>query len=382
MQFNRIALVGFLSLLSCIVSFSGALAQELLESFSTPLPTVEEMDPAAFEQATTLYDEAPFGNELLSYSVRLPKEWKKDEKSGLISSSDSHLLAEIARYNGPVGLEARSRFTVDILDLQYQVSAQQWILQHVLANGYNLQGIRVHNTRKVEALLVMVDRDASYIVRAVAQINGKKMIFAQYAIADTHWATEQGMQAAAINSFALKTDKKEIIEEMILFQFLDIAEFMYPVSWTLRAPPLNSIDRMSAKVSNLNEDQSVNGQMEMDLVSSEVTKSLSDEIENYKKAFDKKGLVLGEEIEKREDFKFNENMEFAFLNVYSATDKESKMLDYEIWIAMMSANGFYYFVTLLTPARDADFFVWSRNTETYRVVVESVKPLEESLVEE
>lgn len=190
------------------------------------------------------------------------------------------------------------------------------------------------------------------------------------------------MQAAAINSFALKTDKKEIIEDMLLFQFLDIAEFMYPASWTLRAPPLNSIDRMSAKVSNMNEDQSVNGQMEMDLVSSDVTKSLSDEIENYKSAFSKKGLILGEEIEKRDDFKFNENMEFAFLNVYAATDKESKMVDYEVWIAMMSANGFYYFVTLLTPARNADFFVWSRNTETYRVVVESVKPLEESLVED
>ncbi|HBR67868.1 MAG TPA: hypothetical protein DEA55_00650 [Rhodospirillaceae bacterium] len=376
------ALIGFLSLLSCVFSFSGAWAQELVESFNTPLPVIEEMDPAAFEQATTLYDEIPFGNELLSYSVRLPKEWKKDEKSGQISSSDSHLLAEIARYNGPVGLEARSRFTVDILDLKYQVSAQQWILQHVLANGYNLQGIRVHNTRKVEVLLVTVEKDASYIVRAVAQINGKKMIFAQYAISDTNWATEQGMQAAAINSFALKTDKKEIIEDMLLFQFLDIAEFMYPASWTLRAPPLNSIDRMSAKVSNMNEDQSVNGQMEMDLVSSDVTKSLSDEIENYKSAFSKKGLILGEEIEKRDDFKFNENMEFAFLNVYAATDKESKMVDYEVWIAMMSANGFYYFVTLLTPARNADFFVWSRNTETYRVVVESVKPLEESLVED
>ncbi|GJL84917.1 MAG: hypothetical protein DHS20C02_06920 [Micavibrio sp.] len=379
---------GFLSTAFCAVD---AQAQEILERFKTKLPVVEELEPSVFEEATVLYEETPSitkdgesgKDEVLSYSVRLPKTWEKVTHGSLSNYSVSNrVLGEVARYRGPPSLHARSRMTIEALDLEYQISAVQWFLQHVLSNGYTLQGMKVYDDRRVEGLLVMIENDTSYVVRVVARINGKRMILAKYYMEDSQWAVEQGMQAAAMRSFKLNSDKVEIIEDMALFQFLDIAEFKYPKSWKLRAPPLRSIDRMSVSLSNLTRGRTLNGLMELYLVSSFVSETLPDEIERFKKQLEEKGLVFGEKLEKREGYKFNESMEFGLVDVYTATDAKNKVLEYEIWLTMMSSGGYYYFLTLLTPGRDEDFFVWSRNTETYKLVIESVAPLEESLLDE
>ncbi len=366
----------------CALSAVAAQAQEILERFSAPLPVVEELERAAFEEATALHEETPGDDEVISYSVRLPKTWKLATDRLSNYSISNRLLGEVARYYGPSEFGSRSRFTVEVLALEYQVSAQQWFLQHVLASGYTLQGMKVHNDRKVEAILVKIEKDTTYIVRAVAQINGKRIILAQYSIVDASWPTEQGMQAASVGSFELKTDKVETIEEMLLFQFLDIAEFKYPKTWDLRAPPLRSIDRMLVKLSSLTKGRTLNGQMELHLVSTYISESLDDEIDRFRGELEEKGLLLGKLIEKKEGYEFDEYMEFALVDVYAATDAENKMLDYELWITTMSSGSYYYFLTLLTPSRNSDFFVWSRNTETYKLVVESVAPQEESLVDE
>ena len=375
-------LAGFLPGFFCVAD---AQAQETLERFKAPLPVVEEIDKAAFEEGTVLYEEIPGGDELLSYSVRLPKSWKKVTDGSLSNYSVSNrLLGEVARYYGPpdVQAQARSRFSIQVMEIEYQMSAQQWLLQHVLSNGYTIQGMKVHSERKVEAVLVILEKDISYVMRVVAQINGKRMIMAQHVITDAKWPAEQGVQAAVINSFALKNKKVETIEKMLLYHFLDVAEFKYPKSWEMRAPALRSVDRMSIKLSNLGQGRILNGQIELNLVSSFIAESLPDEIERLKKKQEKKGLLWGNKIEKKEGYNFNKYMEFAFVDVYAVTDADNKMLNYEVWIAMMSSNGYYYFLSLLTPGRDSDFFVWSRNTETYRLVLESIAPQDGALIED
>jgi len=41
----------------------------------------------------------------------------------------------------------------------------------------------------------------------------------------------------------------------------------------------------------------------------------------------------------------------------------------------MYSGEYYYFVTLLTPSRDEDYYSWARNTQTFRVLVENIQPL-------
>jgi len=369
--------------LSMVYFAPAAHAQKILNQYKKPLPVVPAMDDAAFQEATTYYKETPFGDEQLAYEISLDKSWKKMTDGGLSNYKLSNrLLGEVARYYGPPGLEARSRFTIHALDLEYQLSAEQWFLQYVLANGFTPMGIKVHNENKVEALYVLLEKDITYVVRAIAHLNGKRMVLAQYFITDQVWNDENSMQAKSIDSFKLTNIKEEIIEKMLAFQFLDVAEFKYPVSWDLRAPPLRSIDRMGIKLINTQKGGSLDGQIEVHLSSTFVAKSLIEEVERFKKGIEEKGLILGELIEKEDGYIFDDNIQFASVEVYGVTDKNGALVNYEFWFTVMASGGYYYFVTLLTPARDDDFFVWSRNTETYRLVVQSVTPLEESLAEE
>ncbi len=379
---DRFVCVGLMVLFGIFFS-SQAQAQKILEEFNKPLPVVEPIDPAKFQEETVEYNVMPLEDEVLSYSVRLPKTWAEFGGGGIKNYSlNNNLLGEIARYDGPPGIGPRSRFTVQALDLEYQLSAEQWFLQYILTNGYNLQGMKVHSDKKVEGLLVIVEKDISYIVRTVAQINGKRMILAQYFISDQKWYEENVMQGAAVSSFKLTHLKDEIIEEMLQFQFLDIAEFDYPVSWELRAPPLRSIDRMAVKLLMLAAKGSLNGRIEVNLASAFVVESLPDEIKGLKKSFEDKGLAFGKLIEKKTGYQFNDDVEFAAVEAYEVKGTASKLVDYEVWFTIMYSGDYYYFITLLTPSRDADFFVWSRNSETYRLIVESIEPQPETLLEE
>jgi hypothetical protein len=355
-------------------------AQKILERFKTPLPEIPFMEQAAFEAATTLYNETPHEDAILSYQIRLPKGWEHLTESGQGDYSlSSTVLGEIARFYGPPKLEARSEFSIQAMQLQYQIGAPQWLLQYVLSNGYTLEGIKIYDDKKVEGLYVMIDGDISYYVRVVAQVNEKRMILAQYFVPSQYWEEEKQLQAQAMSTFQLNNIKDILIEEMASFQFLDISEFKYPASWDLRASSLRSIDRMNAGLLNKPNPETVDGQIEIELISHFVTESLTTEIKTFKKKMEERGMTFGRLIEKREDYDFDVLIDFALTEVYEVSDRQSGMQNYEYWFCVMSSGEYYYFVTLLTPARDVDFFVWSRNTETYKLVLESLTPQKDSL---
>lgn len=358
-------------------------AQQLLERFNIPLPEIPFLEEAAFQEATILHQEMPQGDPILAYEIRMPKDWTKESGSDQGDFTYSaHILGEIARYYGPPVLGERSYFTIQVSQMQHEISAAQWFLQYVLSNGYTLEGFKIHDKKKVEALYVLVDRNVSYSVRAVAQINEKRMILAQYFVPYENWEQQKSMQAQSINSFRLLNLKPVLIEDMNAFQFLDISEFRYPKSWELHSQPLRSIDRMGADLLNLRSNQALDGQISVNLISHFITESLKGEIKAFKTEMENRGMVFGDLIEKRDDFDLDVLIDFSLTEVYRVTDKENSLQEYEFWFTVMSSGAYYYFVSLLTPSRDADFFTWGRNTETYRLVLEYLTPQKESLTSE
>ena len=126
----------------------------------------------------------------------------------------------------------------------------------------------------------------------------------------------------------------------------------------------------------------LNGKMEIKLVSMFSAESLNAEKEKMKAELESTGLSMGTLIEKKEDFKFNPAFTDTVVEAYDAIDSGNNLVSYELWFTMMQSGDYYYFITLLTPARDEDFFIWSRNTQTYKVVISQIAPQEESRVED
>lgn len=367
-------------------------AQTVLDDYKIPMPDIELMSDEAYNAISTEYKEVPFGDESLSYKIRLPNDWIKETEAGLGSFSvSSKVFGNIARFHGaPKFTGNRSRFTIQVIGLDYQLTAEQWFLQHLLANGYSIQGFRMIDETEAEALFVMIDNSISYVVRASAHISGKSVVLAQHFLPIEWWDDSKVSQAHIVSSFSLLKKEQVFVEEMKFFHFLDVTELQYPASWEMRASPLRSIDNMNVQILNVVSRTNskygggvkfLNGKIDVNLVSVFVADSLEVEKQAYKESFIKAGLVIQDSLNVEEKFVLNKQFSSFKIEAFEAIDTKNTVLDYEVWLASFSAGDYYYFVSLLTPSRDDDFYVWSRNTQTYKLILKLIKPLDESIIE-
>ena len=89
----------------------------------TPIPLEE------FDAKTELVEEVPFGDESLAFSMRLPNGWVSNVKAPvdlLLRDDESSLLGIVASYVSPAKDHMRSYFTVESLELKYNILTTQW----------------------------------------------------------------------------------------------------------------------------------------------------------------------------------------------------------------------------------------------------------------
>ncbi len=391
-KFPAISRKTFAALLCVLVLLvaADAPAQKFLENYKIPMPDIPLLSEPEFENVTQSFSETPFNDKALAYSLRLPKDWTKQRDVSLSNSKiGNKILGELVRFYGPAMLGERSYMNVQALKLDYQLTAEQWFIQYMLANAYTVQGIKTIDDTRVEALYVYVVRDVTYSVRAMVQLNGTRAVIAQYYAPAENWEAEKQMQAQVIGSFKLLNKVEEIIEPMEKYHFLDIAEMEHPISWQVKADKLMSIDRLRVTFLSVASEEYkkntkyklLNGKITVGLVSYHDMNSIADEINKYKADIKKSGMLIGEFIESRSDFKLQHNMTAVPVEVYEATDTGNDVLSYELWLLLMEAGDYYYFVSLLTPSRDEDYFLWSRNTQTFRVIAKTITPQMGSLTD-
>ena len=354
-----------------------------LDRFKKPMPEIELLPEDQFVAATNDFKAIPYGDKSLAYTLRWPKTWEAGEDK--VSSTfelNTKLFSSINIWYSPPRMGGRSRLEVKAVDLENQLTAEQWYLKNLLQSGQTLEGFTVHSDKKVEALMIVMEDDVSYYLRTVTIINGKRVLQAQYYVPMFFWNEEKSMQAQCLKSFDITYPTEEVIENLLSFQFLDVAEVKYPESWQLRARGLTTIEKMNAKFLNVRKtknkydrlDESIEGQIDVTLVSSLTSESLLNEVENYKKDLEGTGMLVGKKIDTIENYKYNENFSFAATEVYQGIDSTNDSMDYELWFSLLVSGNYYYFVTLLTPSRNESYNTWAINTQTYRLVVSNIKP--------
>ena len=356
---------------------ANAYESKIQELFNKEMPQYKEIPQDEFIASTYQQNDIPFGDKSLAYNIRLPNGWKEpDDRSISNYNLSTHLLGEIAEFYSPPRLESvRSRFQIKALRLEFELTAEQWLLQHILGNGYTLEGLQYYNENKVGSLYIFLKDGETFVTRSIAQINGKRMVLAQYVVPASEWNAEASIIAQSLDTFELLNPDDSQIETMHEHMFLDIAKFSYPASWRLDTQPIRSVDRISATISNLNKSQTsiLDGQIHVNLVSAYVAEDLEQELNNVKLDYRNRGLVIGDLIDTNEDFDFQEDIEFGFIDIHEATDTQNKSMDYEVWIGVVALDNFYGFITLMTPARDDEFFTWSRNVSAFESMVSSLE---------
>lgn len=391
------------ALLSLLVlPASGSASKIITEQFNKPMPEVKLAPEADFMAETKEVSEKPGDDADFEYAIRVPKSWTRAESGSFerFTVADK-VLREFAKFYSPAPagvtdgiaemtrtsdarnapLSDRSYLLMRAAGLGYTMTAHEWFMQYLLANKFNLQGMAKHGDNMAEALYVVLsDSNESYVVRGMARINGGKLVFAEYYVPIEKWEAGKTMQAQVLHSLAMKNPRKGDVEPLSSYEFLDIEEIRYPSSWTLRTAPLRSVDRMEAQLFNIGktvtagkETETLQGRIEVDMIAAHTVSSLDTETENQRRDLEDQGLNLGEIIEQPEDFILNPVFDFAETTVYESSDNKGKFIGYEFWMTVVSVDDYYFVITLLTPSREVDYFLWAKNKHHYKIVINSIR---------
>lgn len=365
--------------------------QAAVDNFSKPMPEIPPYNPETFAEITTSYKKRPYEDDALAYRISIPKDWTLAEERGSSNFQVSdRLFIELNKYYGPASLAGRSRLEISAVNMDYDFTAEQWYLKYILESGYTVEGIKVHDDRKVESLMVIMEGDFSYYLRTVAQINDNKMILAQYYLPAENWFSEAPLQASVLETFEILNEKKIDIGQFKKFQFLDVAEVEFPDTWRVISAPMRSVERLDAKFINIRggaqdalsstnmNNSKLNsiseGYVDVSVVLASSSPSLISEIQNYKKNLEASGIVVGKKVEMDHRVKFSRDINFSITEIYEAVDSANDTLSYELWFSVFVAGNYYYFATLVTPSKGQNYIAWARNTRGYQRMMSKMTP--------
>ncbi len=383
---HTVIIAALLLLGTIILSGKQASAEDdIFARFKKPMPKVDLMDEREFINSTKLIRKTPYGDEALAYSMRIDKNWEEgEERSSANFMLSEKLFQNINVFFSRPSIDGRSRIEIKALNIDGNLTAEQWYLKYILEGGYTTLGFKTHSDTKIESLMIVMEQDYSFYVRTLAIINGTKVIMVNYYVPATLIDKQKVMQAQVLESFKLKNLKSRVISEMASYRFLDVAEIHYPKTWKVFAKKLNNVDRMDVSLVNVKEvpgafgrpvSSSTEGKVDVKLVSSAVKNSLVEEVTLYKKEIEESGMLVGEKIPFEDEIKYNESIDFGITEVYKGIDSTSNLNDFELWFTVMVSGNYYYFMLLLTPSRNDSFATWAENTQNYKIMVSKFTPM-------
>lgn len=340
-----------------------------------PLTPIDFSPQEEFESQTRLIAETPFEDNFLSYQVRLPKDWSANTqppKKRINGGLSQKVLGVVARYLSPPKNHLRSFFTLEALELTYEIGARNWFINYVLTNGLSLEQMGAESKKQIEAIYVEVQGDITYIVRVRAIINGARMIVARYYVPQQLYHEERIQQAQTLKSFKLTNREEAGIEKLEIYGFLDQSFFDYPASWTLNAPYIRSINRMRAMLHHSTVEDKLDGQINIYLINKSEKTTRSEVVAFYRDKFKIENYELGKYIEAPQ-LEYHKDMIFGVTEIYEMNSLVSHMFQYELWVSVMEGEEYFYVISLLTPARHEEFYTWARNIEAYRLVVKGMR---------
>lgn len=344
-----------------------------------PVPAYD-MPKDEFEAKTREFEDTPAGDRYAAYSIRIPIEWQQakatdEEKGGQsLSGGSGNLFGEVARFYGPSLLDSRTYFAIQTAELAHDITARNWFLNYIFESGYTLQYMTEISDQKIEALYVEIKDDTSYVVRAIAAINGTRIVMLLYSVPEPKWMEERSMQDNVLRSFAFQNKVDMVIEDRRTYAFLDLLRFDYPSSWRLMAPNIFSVEEMEATILSSPDGKTVSGQIDVHVFSTELETTLAQEVKELQEVVEERGLIIGKLLETPTKFKVHDHIYFSRVEVYEANDKNQALIDHEYWIGVLMEDRYFYIVTMLTPARTADFYGWATNTEAFQSVIETLRP--------
>ncbi len=383
------------SLISCLFVFLLTAVPAHAETKGATFGGREKVKEMDYSTTTTMeeflnksekYTITPLNDKHLAFEVYLPVSWIPLDSEAEKNDVGGGIFRKLTMFTGPANFVSRSVFRVRTIDLEGLITAENWAYKYMVEMGFAVDGISLQSRRRVEMQYTLFVNTEPMMTRAVIEMTGSRMVIAEYLVHQDNYEAERDQQVLAMKSFHLLTPNTDPAVEMKEYPFVDIAKFSYPMNWTLRAPSINNIERMTASVINVKPKELAlldgaggdaaffDGRIDVTLIARRDGMSIRNEVESIKKGLEGHGLLLDKYLGSMIDLKPNPLVGYVRVDAYTLASKDRQIRSYEYWAAFLQTEARIYLVRLITPGREANFPIWATNTETFRYIIESISP--------
>lgn len=344
------------------------------QSGKKPLSPEEQKIYDDFLERTQEFQDRPFDDPNLEFSVRLPKTWEKYETLNQGNAElTRRLLGIISRFSGPVMGDIHPEFIVEAVQLEHEITAEHWAKNFALTSGYTLKELLAKNDSEASGSYVSVENGTTFFIHFAAKISNGTMFFARFSV--PLFAAEQlsNYMKLSIESFALAKSTGGPIENLKPFILRDVFGFKFPLSWELRYPRYDSDERVTIQLFNKSGDsEKLNGLITFIAIKKQQGITIESEVAHIRESIVKTQDVTFEEMLSSRIPPTYLRFNYALQEVYKIPAGKNHIAQ-EIWFNVYEDEYWYIVIYLLTPHRDETLYEWARNVRTLDIILRSLE---------
>ncbi|MCE9508189.1 MAG: hypothetical protein K8R48_07770 [Alphaproteobacteria bacterium] len=332
-------------------------------------------DEESFKANTKSYHEIPFSDPRFEFDILLPKDWTAERLAKGDSLAPNQAIPEnITRYKSPMIGTAQATVTVQAMHLDREISAENWLKNYVLTNGYSVQEkiAPLGSKRAGVAYISTFETTSSYTYTAV-QINADTIMLARFEI--PLWLKDPlgFVQKKTIDSFRMLLTTDAPVETQKPFALADAAGFSYPESWMLRYSTLDNPNNLSAQIYSESPNKKVEGLISFMAIRRTPATSFENEIKNLKNYFETTVDIKFKKLLSSDKAPASGRFLFSRYETYLTGSIKGNAADRELRLAALGDKDWYIFVFLLTPPESDNFYTWASNVATFDLIVKSLR---------
>lgn len=333
-------------------------------------------DDATFQKDTKSYDLTPFGKADLEYDIQLPQDWHPEDLiQNVGAASTEALLGDIARYESPMIGTQQLRVRIQATKLDTEIAAPDWLENYMLANSFTIQGgVIAENMHSAHSAYISIVDGTTYYNYIAARMSGSYILTARFEspINLKNYVAYVGPKI--IDSFRILYPKEDPVETQRVFTLVDAMKFNYPDSWIITSNQVHDMSRMSVDLQCKNMNGDVEGYVRFMAIRRSPDMTIMKAIAEQKKYInDVLGLKVVKLLSSNKTLAYTRFI-FNRMESYEVVSTKSRNTrPQEIQFAMLGDKEFYIFGIMFTQEKDSNLLKWARNTQSFRLMLQSIK---------
>ena len=364
----------------------------LFKDLEKPLPEIPVLSKDELVQQFKFIEEkSPGADPYSGFVMFIPKSWVAAPPE-LIKNfkQQGKIIGDVAKYYSDLHAPVRSAISIEAHARKSNVSAKNWLVNYLIDYGYLIEGVQGFDRNKAEAIATLYNvKDIDYRHRVSARINGDRVIVVHYSVPVPFWDDEKIFQATTLKTFNLTLKDTASVYQTLTYDLNGWAEFEYPDTWFSMLPDTDNYDRISVNLARFeksfyeSELQAMHARQKNEFMSSglmnvrliwfeNLDTTLVDEIDLVKKSISERGYeIVLPKMEYTIPLDYPADSTVRNMEIYKMRYKDERDPSFELWIASMKYDGFYFIVTMLMADKDEQYLKWIENKSAFELVVSS-----------